>query len=230
MAGLLAAPTTQTAAPASKGAGLLRGTAAPVNAPVSPPSNYFYTKNPDGSTIGASDQSDPYSGKPYFAYRLPEADATTTDKTRVATTFNPETAQPESFDDVKNPRMPASASQNIRAEEGATSDQELDHAMALALSGSNAPENLRLIPTKQNQDASGSEGQLEKDVATGKKSLFAAQKEEAEGKGIPTPFLDLPEQITPQRASWLDTIMHTFEKLPSELSGIANPFLHHGTT
>lgn len=215
-----------SSAPASSpGAGLFAkygSSQTPSTPQQSQPNNsaYFYTKNPDGSTIGAADKNDPYSGTPYFAYRTPGANATTTDPTRVATKFNPETAQPESYDLVRNARMPESASQRIRAQEGATSDQQLDHAMALAIGGSNDPANLRLIPTSQNQASSNSEGELQKDVATGKKSLFEAQREEAANKGIPAPFTDAPAH----HINLLDYIHGAFSKLPSELAGVHNPF------
>lgn len=220
--GLLASqvPSTTAASPAS--GGLLAGYKAPISAPLvsSPGNDYFYTKNPDTSTIGAADETDPYSGTPYFAYRTPGTNATTTDYTRTATKFNPETAQPEPYDQVRNTRMPESASEAIRAEEGATSGEQLDHAMALAISGSNNPVNLRLIPTAQNQAAGSNEGALQKDVATGKISLFEAQREEAKNKGIPAPFTDSPAH----HASLLDYIENAFRKLPSELAGIHNPF------
>lgn len=218
--GLLSSPVAPTQSTPSTG-GLLANYKPAAAAPQpSTPSQYFYTKNPDGSTIGAADQNDPYSGTPYFAYRTPGADATTTDLTRTATKFNPETAQPEPYDEIRNARMPESASQAVRAEDGATGDEQLDHAMALAIGGSNNPANLRLIPTSQNQAAGANEGTLQKDVAEGKISLFEAQREEAQNKGIPQPFTDSPAH----HQNILDYIKAALTKLPSELAGIPNPF------
>lgn len=216
--GLLATtPALPTISPARSG-GLLAGYKAPVQEAT--PSPYFYAKNPDTSTIGASDEKDPYSGTPFFAYRTVGANATTTDKTRVASKFDPRVATTTPYDEIRNERMPESASQAIRTSEGATSAQQLDHAMALAIGGSNAPENLRLIPSKQNQASSGSEGDLQKKVAEGKMSLFDAQTEEAKNKGIPAPFTDSPVH----HMNLLDYIKDAFTKLPSELAGIHNPF------
>lgn len=219
--GLLAASPTPTAQQPSGKGGLLAGVGS-IPAPVatSTPSPYFYTKDQDGSTIGAADEKDPYSGTPYFAYRTPGADATTTDYTRVATKFDPRTATTTPYDEIRNARMPESASEEVRAEDGATSDDQLDHAMALALGGSNNKANLRVIPTKQNQAASSNEGELQKEVATGKKSLFEAQAEEAKNKGIPVPFTDSHAHTQ----NLLDYIKEAFNKVPSELAGIHNPF------
>lgn len=216
--GLLSTP----AAPVSTtpgSAGLLKDTV-PSKTPTSDP--YFYAKNSDGSTIGRADDSDPYSGTPYFAYRTAGANATTTDKTRVASEFDPRKPAVTPYGKIRNERLPNSASQKIRQEEGATSNEQLDHRMALAIRGSNAPENLKLIPTSKNQAASGEEGQLQKDVAEGKRSLFDAQLEEAKNKGIKTPFTGPYEHMHHQNL--LDYIKEAFHKLPSELAGIPNPF------
>ena len=54
---------------------------------------YFYAKtDPKGGAIGYSQDEFDTSGKPYFAYRNPADTGTTTDKTRVATTFDPRVA------------------------------------------------------------------------------------------------------------------------------------------
>lgn len=216
---LSAAPSPVSNTPSSTGP-LSRGITIPSTPPAASSSPYFYAKDPDGSTIGSAPESDPYSGTPYFAYRTPGANATTTDYTRVASKFDPRAAAPTPYDEIRNARMPESASQAIRAEEGATSGQQLDHAMALAIGGSNNNKNLRLIPSAQNQGSSGSEGQLQKEVAEGKKSLFEAQTEEAKNKGIPVPFTYIPKN----HVNIVDYIKNAFGKLPSELSGIHNPF------
>lgn len=224
MPGLLSAPVAAPSLPA--GSGLLPPSQ-PVQSPqgsTQPPEGYFYAKDPKtGAAIGVSDKSDPYSGRPYFAYRTAGANATTTDSTRIGTTFDPRVAQPELDSAFTNPRMPESASQAIRTKEGATSEEQLDHGMALAVGGSNDPENLRLISTKENQAASGNEGQFQKDVSAGKESLFQAQAEEAADKGLPAPFTDYTTHVA-HAFNLLDYLKGAFEKLPSELAGIKNPF------
>lgn len=186
-------------APAAKTSGgvFANVTSKPVVAPASAPApagQYFEAKEPTGTFIGISDQKDPFSGKPFLAYRLPGATSTTTDTTRVAPANNPEVAAPQPKTAFQNPRMPESASQAIRANEGATSDEQLDHRMAITLGGSNDPSNLKLISTKDNQAASSGEGAMTQSIADGKMSLFDAQLAEAKAKGLPVPFTDQPAQ------------------------------------
>lgn len=220
----VAAPAA-TAAPASGGVFAnvsVTPAAASVAAPAAP-SPYFQGKEPSGAFVGISDEKDPYSGKPYLAYRLPGADSTTTDMTRIAPAKNPELAAPQPKTDFENPRMPESASQAVRANEGATSDEQLDHRMALALGGSNDLSNLKLIPTKDNQAASKLEGQLPSQIAAGDTSLFDAQAQEAAAKGLATPWTD---QKTGK--GLLDTIQDIEDKtgitsLTNWFKGIAQP-------
>lgn len=220
----VAAPAT-TATPASGGVFAnvsVTPAAASVAAPVAP-SPYFQGKEPSGAFVGISDEKDPYSGKPYLAYRLPGADSTTTDMTRIAPAKNPELAAPQPKTDFENPRMPESASEADRAAEGATSAQQLDHRMALALGGSNDSTNLKLIPTAANQAASKLEGQLPDQISNGSVSLFDAQAQEAAAKGLATPWTD---QKTGE--GLLDTIQDIENKvgitsLTNWFKGIAQP-------
>lgn len=152
--------------------------------------DYFQGKEPSGSFLGVSDEKDPYSQRPYFAYRGPGDTATTTDRTRTAPKMNPEVAAPTPRDSFENPRMPEGASQGVRAQMGATSQEQLDHRMALALGGSNDNSNLKPIPTAQNQAAGKGEGKMSSDVSKGHMSLFQAQNDEAKTKGLPTPWTD----------------------------------------
>lgn len=163
---------------------------APAGGPSPSPSPYFQGKEPSGSFIGIGTSSDPFSGRPYLAYRTPGADATTTDYTRTAPLTNPEIAAPQPRSAFENPRMPESASQGIRAALGATPSQQLDHQLALAVGGSNNSANLKLIPASDNQAAAPLEGQLSSDVSSGTKSLFQAQNEEAKAKGLPPVWTD----------------------------------------
>lgn len=192
-------------------------------APSGAPSGYFYAKNPDSSTIGASDQSDPYSGTPYFAYRTPGASSTTTDPTRVATTFDPRVAAPRPQSTFHNERMPSSASAPIKSAWGGDSSEELDHIQPLELEGSNNEKNLQLephLPGSNNTATDPLENSLAQDVASGKKSLFEAQTEMAAAKKVTAPYVGTPAH----HANILDYIKGAFDKLPSELAGIHNPF------
>ena len=160
-------------------------------APVSASSSYtpFEGFSPSGAFLGIATSTDPYSGRPFFAYKLP-GQATTTDPTRTAPGINPEIATVTPRSTFENPRMPSSASQELRFNLGATPSQELDHQMALAVGGSNALDNLKVIPTKDNQAASKLEGDLADKVAKGEISLFDAQRQEAIAKGLPPPWVD----------------------------------------
>lgn len=230
MAGVFA-PTSSVATPnSSTGAGIFANNTSPTPTTTAAPSasgtptKYFYAADPKtGATIGVSNEDDPYSGKPYFAYRLPGSNATTTDPTRVGTTFDPRVAQPEPDSAFTNERMPESASEAVRSEDGAGPNDQLDHWMALAVGGANSPENLRVIPTSENQASSQSEGDLQKEVSEGKESLFQAQATEANNKGMKAPFTDYTTSV-PHAFNIIDYIKGAFEKLPSELAGIHNPF------
>lgn len=177
-------PATST--PASKG--IFANVKRPVSAPKTEtptPSPYFYKKNPDGSTIGHSPELDT-SGKPFLDYRKPGDEATTTDKTRVATTFDPQVPAPQTRETFTNARA-AGLRDKMKKEMGIAYSDELDHKIALALSGSNQKENLRAIPAEDNND-SPIITKLQDEVVSGKKSLFQAQVELAEAKGLPVPW------------------------------------------
>lgn len=191
-------PTTKTT-----GSGLFAHVTAAPQAPAAPAASpYFEGKEPSGAFVGISNEVDPFSGRPYFAYTPAGATSTTTDKTRVASKTNPEVATPQPRGDFTNPRLPETASQAIRALQGAKPNEQLDHAMALALGGSNDTANLRVIPTSENQAAGKGEGAMSSDVAAGKLSLFQAQNMEAQAKGLPAPWTD--QDI--QKASVLKSI------------------------
>lgn len=173
-------------------------TTSPPTAPTTSP--YFQGYEKSGTFVGISDESDPFSGRPFLAYKEP-GQATTTDSTRTAPKMNPEIAAPTDKDNFENERMPESASQEIRKEDGATSNDQLDHQMALAVGGSNDKSNLKVVPTEQNQASSGSEKDMAGQVAAGTMSLFQAQAKEAADKGLPAPFTD-----TAKKASILSNI------------------------
>lgn len=152
----------------------------------STPSPYFYKQFPSGATQGASDQFDT-SGRPLLGYRNPGDTATSTDTTRVDTTFDPYKAQPLTHDEYYNPRA-----ENLRSEYhdsmGIQPDEQLDHAMALSLGGSNQESNLRPLPTAENQAAGKQEADLAEQVRTGKISYHEAQVQEAKNKGLVKPW------------------------------------------
>lgn len=194
-------------------------TTPPPTAPSTSP--YFQGYEKSGTFVGVSDESDPFSGRPFLAYKEP-GQATTTDSTRTAPKMNPEIAAPTDKDNFENERMPESASQDIRKEDGATSDEQLDHQMALAVGGSNDKSNLKVVPTEQNQAASGSEKDMAGQVAAGTMSLFQAQAKEAADKGLPAPFTD-----TAKKASILSNIADS--PAGSLLAKIRDSILGFGT-
>lgn len=130
-----------------------------------------------GFSTGFSEERDT-SGRPYFAYRNPGDTATTTDYKRTATTINPRVATTTSRDTIYNPRKVEITDNNPA--------NELDHEMALALSGSNNPKNLRSIPAEQNNDSEVVR-RLQGEVLSGKKSLAQAQADLAIAKGTELP-------------------------------------------
>lgn len=164
----------------------------PKPAPVASP--YFYKSFPSGATEGASDELDT-SGTPLLGYRNPGDTSTSTDSTRVDTTFDPTVAQPLTKDQYYNPR-----SANLRAQYhdklGIQPSQQLDHAMALTLGGSNQAANLRAIPSAENQAEGKFEEQLAEELKAGKISYADAQIEEAKNKGLPVPWM--PPEFAPK--------------------------------
>ncbi len=165
---------------------------------------YFYAKNDDGSTIGKSDQLDT-SGKPFLGYRNAGDTATTTDKTRVATTFDPRVAQKLDSTSFLNERAVSNRAA-LKTAMGGTYSDELDHKVALELSGSNDPSNLQIEPDiagTKNTATDPLENSLAKDVANGKISLFDAQAQLLKAKGQPAPW-----GAPANKESWLQQFEH----------------------
>ncbi len=157
--------------------------------PASQATPYFYTKLPSGATMGKSDELD-NSGKPLFAYRNPGDTSTTTDRTRVATTFDPTKPQKLSPDTFLTPRA-VQGRAALKQSLGGTYNDELDHKISLELSGSNDKSNLMiepLVPGKKNTATDPLENKLAKQVANGDISLFDAHAQLAKAKGIPAPW------------------------------------------
>lgn len=195
--------------------------AKPSTQPVTPPatpSPYFYAKNQNGSTIGASEEKD-ISGKPFLAYRKPGDTATSTDKTRVATTFDPRTPQKLDPSVVQNGRIKESASQAIRAQLGASYSDELDHKIALELAGSNDRSNLGLepdVPGTRNTATDPLENSLAKDVVSGKTSLLDAQMQLAKAKNFTIP------DVNPQ-PSFIDKFIGGVKKAGESIKNLFVP-------
>ncbi len=169
----------------------------PKGQPASDSPAYFQSMSPDGTFLGISDQHD-ISGKPYFAYK-PPGEATTTDTTRVATTFDPRVAQVLSPSVLQNGRMPYSVSAPIKKALGGNYSTELDHSIALELAGSNNQSNLHVEPGRTNGGEAArfdtEENALAKLVQQGKMSLWDAQyklasDKHAAGDNNNIPFVD----------------------------------------
>jgi hypothetical protein len=147
---------------------------------------YFYKQFPSGATIGRADERDT-SGRPFFAYRNPGDEATTTDKTRIAPTFDPTVRQPLTKEQYYNPRT-AGLREKFNKEFGIKPSEELDHEIALAVGGSNDPENLSPLPKAENRKGGTFEAQLARDLVAGKRSYLEAQLADAELKGNKPPW------------------------------------------
>jgi len=160
--------------------------------PKQPETPYWATTDEKGVSYGPSAEKD-VTGRPYLDYRTPTAGATTTDKTRVNTRFDPRVASSTlTRDDFYNPRYVENKAQ-LKLQMGGAYSDELDHKIALALSGSNDPKNLRPQPADENND-SAKISELQQKVLSGKLSLFDAQMELAKWKGIETPFTGIPDE------------------------------------
>lgn len=159
------------------------------NTPTAPGSPTYWSSYGPGGNFAPSSTLDPFSGRPLLDYKMPGADATTTDMTRTDTTFNPEIAAPQDKSSFENPRLPTWASNAVRTSLGATPTDQLDHSMALSVGGANTAQNLRDIPDFANQQYGEYETQLAGQVASGQISLFSAQLAEARNKNMPAPFV-----------------------------------------
>jgi len=142
--------------------------------------------------------TDPYSGRPYQGYTLnipksainPAVSVPLIDTRRVAAGFDPTKAQPLPKEILENPRMSEAASQAIKSALHGGSTDELDHIIALGLSGSNAPTNLQIQPGIKGGEAEASdelERSLIEQVKNGQISLIDAQNQLAKNKGITLP-------------------------------------------
>lgn len=181
------------------------------------PSPYFSAATPSGATIGFSDQLD-NSGKPFFAYRNPGDTATTTDKTRIATTFDPRTPQKLDQSTFLTPRAVESRAA-LKQAMGGTYNDQLDHTISLELSGSNDQSNLRIepdVPGSTNTATDPLETSLAKQVVAGKISLFDAQTQLAKAKGVNIPWTDDQHKGSP----FIDFLNDVWNQTKSAFGGL----------
>lgn len=181
--------------------------------PTSSPS--FFT----GKGYGVSAQTDLYSNRPLLTvpeiipptYNTPKQTVSVEDPRRVATTFDPTKPQRLTSDMLTNGRMSDSVSAPIKAHLGGAYSDELDHQIALELSGSNQPENLKVVPGRVGGTAAMQdtlENQLARKVKNGEISLVDAQLQLASAKGF-----KLPES----KPSFLERIQNAALLLPPSI-------------
>lgn len=152
---------------------------------------------------GVSTVQDKYSGKFLLSYENPNAKASQLLEDRVSPGFD--FTKPHKLDKsmLQNGRLPESASEPIKQKLGGGYSDELDHQIALELSGSNEPANLAIEPGRKGFDImhpstwlpsifrtsaqalDTRENQLARDVVGGKISLLDAQMTLAKEKGHP---------------------------------------------
>ncbi len=144
----------------------------------------------DLSNISSTD----VSGRPYQGYTMkipqtamnPAVSVRLIDKGRVAAGFDPLKAQRLPRAVLENPRMSEAASMAIKRALHGDSTTELDHIIALGLSGSNNLRNLQIQPGIRGGAAAASdkfENSLIEKVKYGQMSLYDAQNELAKSKG-----------------------------------------------
>lgn len=184
---LQANPATGPKAPTTSFSGAL-----PPSPMLTPPAQkYFSTVDKaTGTSIGFSAEKDA-SGLPYLAYKNPGDTATTTDLTRVATSFDPRIPKALTPGSFTTPRAVANRAALKTSMGGAYSD-ELDHAIALELAGSNNEKNLIIQPGRIGGTAATSdklETSLAHQVVSGQLSLWEAQTQLARNKGVSLPYI-----------------------------------------
>ncbi len=142
---------------------------------------------------GASNRTD-LSGKPLLTFRNDKVGMSQLLTDRVYPGIDP--SKPQKLDKslLVNGRMPLEISSVIKKQLGGTSADELDHKIALELSGSNNPTNLKIEPgirgglSAQHDQL---ENQLARDAVAGKISLIDAHRTLLHAKGE-----TLPEDMT----------------------------------
>lgn len=156
---------------------------------------------------GAATDTDT-SGKPLLTFENDAAKSSQLLSDRVATTFDPTKPQKLDASMLTNGRMPESASTAIKDKMGGIYSDELDHKIALELSGSNQQSNLQIQPGRDTKTSGPNgfdimhpstwipaltgtsssatdklENSLAKQVKNGELSLLDGQRELARAKG-----------------------------------------------
>jgi hypothetical protein len=138
-----------------------------------------------GPKYGASNITD-QSNKPLETFKNDKVQASQLLDDRVYPGFDPSVPKKLTQKDLTNGRMPSSVSSKIKEKLGGTYSDELDHKIALELSGSNNPSNLKIEPGRQGGLSAAHdqlENQLAKHVVNSEMSLLDAQRAIARAKG-----------------------------------------------
>ncbi len=177
------------------------------------------------STDLGNNSSTDVSGRPFQGYTMkipasalnPGVNVPLVDKTRVAAGFDPTKPMssqiPKSV--LENPRMSEALSSAIKKAMNGNGTEELDHIMALGLSGSNDISNLQIQPGIKGGAAAASdklETSLISKVKSGEMTLYDAQNELAKSKG----------KTLPENAGQRSTIDQWLMDNPDVLNSLAN--------
>lgn len=175
----------QTFAPAQNSASTTAVAPSPSSSPAS--SNRF--------SIGgysASTQKD-ISGRPFAVvpmtipktFMSPETTVNVIDKSRVAMPFDITKPTKITKDVLTNGRMPVSVSEGFRKMFGTAPTEDLDHAIAAELGGSNDPANLHNVPSSKNRGQYAQlENKLAKAVVGGQMAYIDAARQDLAQKGM----------------------------------------------
>ncbi|HYK01300.1 MAG TPA: LPD38 domain-containing protein [Thermoanaerobaculia bacterium] len=195
----------QPSAPASKKIRLFNDTPPAPPASTTVPKANLATKVSTPIPAGAPTSTDPYfrgkgygasnitdtSGKPLLTFKNETAKQSQLLLNRVATTWDPTVPQKIDRKMLVNGRVPQEVTDAIRKELGAGYDDELDHRIALSLSGSNQKTNLGLEPGRTTKgraiQLNTLVNRISKQVSTGQISLLEGQRRIAEAKGVELP-------------------------------------------
>jgi hypothetical protein len=165
------------------------------------------------------------SGKPLLTVNNPKAAQSELLRDRVHPGFDFTKPQKLTRSVLSNGRIPVQVSQAIRKEMGAAYDDQLDHQVALQLSGSNQRVNLALVPGRTTRGEVFQLDQLGNDLARrvikGEMSLLDAQRQLAKAKGR-TLIEDLPgaAPLTPSKP-----LPHSAAPKPAPAPGFSLPKL-----
>jgi hypothetical protein len=177
-----APPAASPATPGSpKGTPMVQTTIPSLPLPTKPSQPVVTT----GQKYGGSNITD-QSNKPLETFKNDKVQQSQLLDDRVYPGFDPTKPQKLDASHLHNDRMPESVSAPIKKQLGGAYSDELDHKIALELSGSNNPANLKIEPGRQAGLSAAHdqlENQLAKHVVNGELSLLDAQRALAKAKG-----------------------------------------------